>query len=67
MAARAFLGMKPEISWAGLPQADPFVLAVIAADLNGEAVGTCDFQRGWTLHPLLTSLFATIRGGEEFI
>lgn len=59
--------MKPEISCAGLPQADPFVLAVIATDLHSETVGTFDFQRGWPLHPLLTALFATIRGGEQFI
>ena len=34
MAARTFLGVKPEITRSGLPQADPIVLTMIPADLQ---------------------------------
>ena len=34
MATWTFLGVEPEIAGSGLTEADPFVLAVIAADLD---------------------------------
>jgi hypothetical protein len=38
--------MEPEIAAAGLPQADPFVLAMVAAHLQAQPPGTLEFERG---------------------
>ena len=44
MAAGTFLGVKPEVTAAGLAQADPVVLAMVAAHLQHEATGAGEFQ-----------------------
>ena len=44
MATGTFLGMEPEVATAGLLQADPGVLAVVAAHLHAQATGQLQFQ-----------------------
>jgi hypothetical protein len=44
VAARAFLSMEPEIAAAGLPQADPFILAMVATHLQAQSSGTAEFE-----------------------
>jgi hypothetical protein len=44
MAAGTFLGMEPEVAAAGLLQADPGVLAVVAAHLHAQATGQLEFE-----------------------
>ena len=44
MAAGTFLGVKPEVTAAGLAQADPVVLAMVAAHLQHETTGADDFE-----------------------
>ena len=50
MAAWEFLGVEPEIAAARLAKGDPFVLAVVAANLYGQA-GRCVQLQGLG-HPL---------------
>ena len=45
MAAGALLGVEPEIPSPGLAQADPFVLAMVAAHLQPQAPGAGQFKR----------------------
>ena len=44
MATGTFLGMEPEVAAASLLQADPGVLAVVAAHLHAQAAGQLQFQ-----------------------
>ena len=50
MAAGQLLGVEPEIAAARLAKGDPFVLAVVAANLNGQT-GRCVQLQGLG-HPL---------------
>ena len=45
VAAGAFLGVEPEIPPPGLAQADPLVLAMVAAHLQPQAPGAAQFER----------------------
>ena len=60
MASGALLGVKPEIPLARLLQADPFVLAVVSADLDRQSPRTGQGQGGWI--PLRPPAFLAIRG-----
>ena len=44
MAAGNLLGVEPEVAAAGLPQADPLVLAMVAAHLQPQAGGRAHFE-----------------------
>ena len=45
MAARQLLGMEPKVAAARLSQADPFVLAMVAAHLQAYARAGAELQR----------------------
>ena len=45
MATWTFLGVEPEIAGSGLTEADPFVLAVIAAHLDLQTITGVDLKR----------------------
>lgn len=45
MTAWTFLSVKPEIAISGLTQADPFVLAVVAAHLDRQSITGVDLKR----------------------
>ena len=59
MAPRAFLGMEPEVTAAGLAQRDPVVLTVVPAHLNRELPRGDQFQRRWLILSTLLSNVAT--------
>ena len=64
VTARAFLGVKPEVAAASVAEADLFVLAVIAADLDDDTIRGRYLKGRWTLRPLLAALFAPVGGGQ---
>ena len=67
MAAGTFLGMEPEVTAAGLTEADPVVLSMITAHLEHKTTRAGEFQRlGCALLLSLPPLLASHRI-EQFV
>ena len=47
MAAGKLLGMKPKVATTGLTESDPFVLMVIAPDLDSQPPRCVQYQGPW--------------------